>query len=87
MAAIATENNRLIVYANKFDGAILEVVKESEKAVQVRNVENGKSCWLPKSGLKPKKPGVPTYENEYELSRWFACKLSLQQERVLNLAE
>lgn len=82
---LATENNRLIVFANIYDGAIVEIEKESEKAVQVRNTENGKSCWLPKSGLKLRKPGVATYENEYVLKPWFSNKLTDQQERVLNL--
>lgn len=84
---IATENNRLIVFANKYDGAILEVVSESDKAINVKNVENGKSCWLPKAGITQRKPGVPTYENEYNVQRWFMAKLTNQQERVLNLLE
>lgn len=77
----------LVIHANKFDSAIVEVVGESEKALQVKNTESGRVCWLPKSGIKAYKPGVPTYENEYEVSGWFRSKLNLQQERVLNLAE
>ena len=84
---IATENNRLIVFANKFNGAILELIAESDKAIHVRNTENEKSCWLPKAGIVQRKPGVTTYENEYNVSRWFMAKMSNQQERVLNLLE
>lgn len=84
---IHTDNSRLIVFANKFDGAILEVVSETNKAISVRNVENDRSCWLPKAGLAARKPGVPTYENEYNVARWFLSKLTSQQERVLNLLE
>ena len=84
---IATENNKLIVFANKYDGAILEVVSQSEKAINVKNTENGKSCWSPKAGIVQRKPGVPTYENEYNVQRWFMSKMTNQQERVLNLLE
>ena len=87
MAVLVTDDGSLLVFANKWDGAILGVISESEKAVQVRNKENGKVCWLPKSGLVQRKPGVPTYENEYDLANWFRGKLSAQQERVLNLLE
>lgn len=84
---IATENNRLIVFANKYDGAILELLAESDKAINVRNIENNRTCWLPKSGIAQRKPGVPTYENEYNVARWFMAKMNQQQERVLNLLE
>lgn len=84
---IHTESNKLIVFANKYDGAILEVIAESDKAINVRNVENKNACWLPKSAIVQRKPGVPTYENEYNVSRWFLSKMNNQQERVLNLLE
>lgn len=77
----------LVIHANKYDSAIVAVVAESDKAMQVKNVESGRVCWLPKSGLKPYRPGVESYENEYEVSGWFRNKMNLQQERVLNLAE
>jgi hypothetical protein len=84
MNAVATS---LVVHANKFDSAILEVIKETEKAYQVRNVDCGRMCWIPKSGLKAYKPGVATYENEYEVANWFWSKMNLMQEKVLNIAE
>ena len=82
---IATDNGTIIVFANVYDGAILKVTDDRPKAIKVTNADNGKSCWLPKSGLKLSKPNVPTYENEYKLKPWFSNVLSDQQERVLNL--
>lgn len=87
MAAIATDNGTILVFANKFDGAILEVIQESDKAVRVRNKENGRECWLPKSGIMLRKPGIPTYENEYNVAAWFRCRMNAAQERALNLLE
>jgi hypothetical protein len=84
---LETEDSTLIVFANKYDGAILEVLTETDKAISVRNKENGKTCWLPKAGLTQRKPGVPTYESEYNVQRWFMAKMTNQQERVLNLLE
>jgi len=77
----------LIIFANKWDGAILDVVAETEKAWSVRNRDNGRSCWIPKAGVRLRKPGVPTYENEYNVNDWFYNKLTPQQQRVLNLLE
>ena len=77
----------IIIFANKWDGAICEVLAVSEKALQIRNKENGKSCWVPKSGIRLRKPGVQTYENEYEVNDWFFNKLSPIQMKTLNLAE
>ena len=77
----------MVIHANRWDSAIVEVIGESEKALQVKNTESGRVCWLPKSGIKPYKPGVATYENEYEIAPWFRDKMNLYQERVLNLAE
>ena len=77
----------LVIHANKMDSAICGIVQESEKAIKVQNDHCKRSCWLPKAGLKPYKPGVPTYENEYVLADWFRDKMSSQQERVLNLLE
>ena len=77
----------IVIHANKFDSAIVEVVSETEKALNIKNTYSHKSCWLPKSALKPYKPGVPTYETEYVVAAWFVSKLSRPQEIVLNLAE
>lgn len=87
MATIATDNGTVLVFANTYDGAILEVISETEKAIQVRNKESNRSCWLPKSGIEQRKPGVPTYENEYVVCGWFWSKMNLQQQKVLNVAE
>jgi len=84
---IATEMNSIVVHANKFDAAILEIISESEKAIQVRNRDCGRKCWLPKSALVGYKPGVPTYENEYIVANWFWSKMNLMQQKVLNIAE
>lgn len=85
MTITTSDANTILVYANKYDAAILEVVEDRLKAIKVVNTENSKSCWLPKSGLKLRKPGVATYENEYTVASWFSNKLTDQQERVLNL--
>lgn len=87
MMTLATDNGTILVFANTYDGAILAVIGETEKAINVRNKECGRCCWLPKAGLVARKPGVPTYENEYVLARWFVSKLNLQQSKVLNIAE
>ena len=65
----------------------LEIVESREKSYKVRNKDNGGVCFLPKSGLKPRKPGVPSYEDEFVLAAWFRSKLSFQQERVLGVCE
>lgn len=83
MQATAT----LVIHANPYDSAIVEIIKETEKAYQVKNIDCGRMCWIPKAGLKQYKPGVPSYENEYKLALWFEGKLDLRQEKVLNLAE
>ena len=83
----ATETTSIVVHANKFDSAILKVLTETEKAYSVQNVDCGRKCWIPKSGLKAYKPGVPSYENEYEVANWFWSKMSLIQEKVLNISE
>ena len=82
---IATENGTIIVYANVHDAAELNVTEDRPKSIKVTNTYNGKSCWLPKKWLKPSKPNVPTYENEYKLKPWASNILDDQQERVLNL--
>ncbi len=84
---IDTHNGTILVTANTWQSALLEVMKETEKAIQVKNVENGKVCWLPKAALKKYKPGVETYENNYDIANWFFPKMSSQQERVLNILE
>lgn len=77
----------LVIHANRMDSAICKVLQESEKAIKVQNNYCKRVCWLPKAGLRPYKPGVPTYENEYVLAQWFRDKMNTQQERVLNLLE
>lgn len=77
----------IIIFANKWDGAICQIQSATEKALQITNTENGKSCWVPRSGIRLRKPGVPTYENEFEVNDWFFNKLTLQQMKTLNLAE
>lgn len=84
---IHTDNGSLIIFANKFNGALLRVVSERDNAIQVRNKENNRVCWIPKRGIKQRKPGVATYENEYVLETWFRNVLKPEQERALNLLE
>lgn len=66
---------------------VLEVIENREKSLKVRNKDNNAVCFLPKSGLLPRRPGVPTYEDEFILADWFAGKLSNYQERVLGILE
>lgn len=77
----------LVIFANRYDAAIVEVLERRNKAVRVRNVESGRTCWLPLAGLAERKPGVPTYENERVLKGWFSRRISRSQEKVLNLLD
>jgi hypothetical protein len=66
---------------------ICEVLSETEKSLKLRNKDNGATCFVPKSGLKLRKPGVPTYENEFVLAAWFRSQLNGFQERCLGVSE
>ena len=65
----------------------LEITETRPKAYKVRNKTTGAVCWLPKSGLAPRKPGVASYEDEYTLKAWFRSRLDYRQERALGIAE
>ena len=69
------------------DPQTLFVLEEREKSFFVENDYTGKKCWVPKSGLQPRKPGVATYEDEYTIKPWFKAKMSPQQERALGILE
>lgn len=77
----------MVIHANKYDAAIVEVVSQTERAIQVRNVDCGRSCWIPRSALAEYKPGVATYEDEFVVRDWFWVKMNRRQEQVLNIAE
>ena len=67
---------------------ILEVLEDREKSFKVRNRDNPKHwAYLPKSGLQLRKPGVPTYEDEYTVKPWLRARLSCNQERLLGILE
>jgi hypothetical protein len=85
MNAVASKT--IFVSANKFDMAILDVIGETEKAYNVKNRDCGRTCWIPKSGLYLRKPGVATYEDEYEVHDWFYNRMSNPQMKVLNVME
>ena len=87
MANVATENGWIMIMAHRMDPAGLYVIEETDKAIRVKNDHCGRECWLPKSAIEPRKPGEPTYENEYSIRSWFYDKMSLRQQQVLNLAE
>ncbi len=76
MATTETKTILVQLSANCPSMEICEVLNDSEKSMKLRNVDNGAVCFVPKSGLKLRKPGVPTYENEYVLVDWFRCKLN-----------
>jgi len=48
---------RVFIQANPMDLAICDIVAETEKAIQICNVDCKSTCWLPKSALKPYNPG------------------------------
>ena len=64
----------------------LDVIEDRPKAVKVKNRDNNATCWIPKSGIEPRKPNEPTYEDEYVLKAWFRGKLNFAQERTLGIA-
>lgn len=66
---------------------LLDVIGETDRAFKVRNQENGSVCYIPKSGLKLRKPGVPTYEDDFVLAKWFRDSLNRYQERTLGVSE
>lgn len=47
-----------------------EIIKETEKAYQIKNNEN-KTMWLPKKGLK----NIGDLKNQYTIAAWFKRKL------------
>jgi len=79
----------IFVIVSKFSPNLeqLEILEDRDKSYKVRNVDNNATCFIPKSGLKPRKPGVPTYENEFILAGWFRNKLNHFQERALGIVE
>jgi len=66
---------------------ILDVIETRPKAYHVANRDTGARCWLPKSGLKPRKPADPSYADEYTLAPWFRDRLDRRQERALGILE
>ena len=77
----------IMVMANPMDPAGLQIIGDSEKAIKVRNDYCGRDCWIPRAALVLRKPGVASYECEYDLRPWFFSKMSMRQRQVLNLAE
>ena len=69
--------NKISMINNTF-----EVLSESAKAFQLKNHEN-KTCWIPKSALELRKPGVATYENEFFVKQWFKNRMSNFQHEFL----
>lgn len=65
----------------------VEVLADKGRSLKLRNCYNGAICFAPKSGLKPRKPDVPTYEDEYVLAPWYRAKLNRYEERVFGAAE
>ena len=84
---VINEGGTILIFANTYDAAILAIIQESEKAIKVQNKESNLICWIPKSGIQQRKPGVATYENEYVVKNWFWAKMNLQQQKVLNISE
>lgn len=82
-----TTKQTMIIFAHKFDAAIVEVEAETAKAFLLRNTESGKTGWIPKSALALRKPGVPTYENEFNVKDWFFNRMNRAQSVMLNVAE
>lgn len=64
-----------------------DVIAETEKALHIRNQYSKKTAWVPKSGLKPYKPGVPTYEHNYDVADWFKRRMDRRQAVCLDFEE
>jgi hypothetical protein len=80
-----TTEKRWLTLSWTKDGMIvntLYIIGETAKAYHVKD-DFGLTCWIPKSGIKPDKPGVPTYENCYHLADWFRNAMTRHQERVI----
>jgi len=64
---------------------ICSVIKDFGKSLRIRNKHNGAICFVPKSSLRERMPGEPTYENEYILAPWFRDQLNAAQKRTLGV--
>lgn len=58
---------------------ILEIVKETEKAIQVEHEETKKTTWLPKSAL------IEGQHGSINLKKWFKNKAEKSTLRALNI--
>lgn len=84
---MATEQLFVTISKNSPNLVAFDIVKETAKAFLLKNREHGAQAWLPKSWLKPRKPGVPSYEDEYILSFFGRSNLSRHQEIALDILE
>ena len=76
------------------DCQVVDVIAESDKAIQIRNCDSGKQAWIPKSGLRQHVPGNlwgvedrQADESEKVVADWFRAKCTGQQMAALGFAE
>lgn len=60
----------IALWSNQSMISDFEIVKETEKAYQVKNNEE-KTMWLPKKGLK----NIDGLSNQYTIAPWFKRRL------------
>lgn len=70
---------------------LVDVVKETEKALFIRNQETGRTAWIPKAGLRAYQPPKlfprEVEANEKTVADWFRAKCDGRQMAALGFAE
>lgn len=70
---------------------LVDVVRETAKAYQLRNQETGRMAWIPKSGLRPYTPPASMPRevdaNELVVADWFRRCCDRNQMAALGFAE
>lgn len=73
------------------DAQLVYVVGETAKAFKIRNADNGRTAWIPKSGLAkyvpPKLCQREVGDDEFTVAEWFRAKCSIEQMAALGYAE
>lgn len=85
--ATANFSDKILICSHYFQIEWYNVLAETEKALKIQNTHSKKVAWIPKSGLKLSKPGVPTYERNYDVADWFVKKMDRQQAVCLDFEE
>jgi hypothetical protein len=72
------------------DCQIVSVLAETEKAMQIKNADTGRTAWIPKSGLiqyhAPKICSRPDDPREKIVAPWFRRRCDMRQMAALGYA-